>query len=541
MEDSPTQFNLRIIHDDAVCYAERYPDLFEGFCNGNAEACRILELYEHYKEHGKELVWGCVKDMTLTLEEKRDAECYAKRYTDLFQGYCGGDVAMCQHVALYQHYKKSGQNSRLIWGCRDRAIVFAKAVEYNQPEQGENPNEDLDLHILVFETSQEKAEAMTLAAQSYAAGVNLHVFGVNVTFEGFGTKWNIVSPVLEALPDNALVAIVDGRDVLLNIHKDDPQQGVDVRQGFINSHLALTDGKPGAVVMSTEGQCCVAAMTFVKPGDYFAEDGRRNERACPSGEEGCLWAGDANKVPWEDFFHDIAKKRTGLDLMDVYLNAGLVSGKPKDLLKLIKTVDMEVYEDDQAVFSDFMWRYPNLLVLDYAQQMFGNARWTQGMKGGGCPFDRDPSISIGSLEHGETKSMPLFLHGPGKFFECLDYVAGRIGHGKEEKKAAPVPKKTTPEPPKRTAPEPPKKAAPEPPKKTAPVPKKTAPEPPKKTAPVPKKAAPEPPKKNSPVPPTKAAPESPRKTAPEPPKKAALEPPKKTIPEQKSNLRQSRP
>ena len=93
------------------------------------------------------------------------------------------------------------------------------------------------------------------------------------SFEGFGTKWGVVVPVLKDMPDNALVAIVDGRDVLLNIHKDDPKQGVDIRNGFVEAHKALTHDKPGAVVMSTEGQCCVAAMTFVKPGDYFFEDG----------------------------------------------------------------------------------------------------------------------------------------------------------------------------------------------------------------------------------------------------------------------------
>lgn len=43
----------------AICYAERYPDLFEGFCQNDRKACNIQGLSEHYRDHGKDLVWGC--------------------------------------------------------------------------------------------------------------------------------------------------------------------------------------------------------------------------------------------------------------------------------------------------------------------------------------------------------------------------------------------------------------------------------------------------------------------------------------------------
>mmetsp|Transcript_19949 Transcript_19949/g.37832 ORF Transcript_19949/g.37832 Transcript_19949/m.37832 type:complete len:294 (-) Transcript_19949:171-1052(-) len=169
-------------------------------------------------------------------------------------------------------------------------------------------------------------------------------------------------------------------------------------------------------------------MTFAMPGDYFDHTGKRLGRACASGTEGCMWAGDVHKLPWEDVQRDLAKERTGLDLEDVYLNAGLVAGRARHLLNIIQTADMDTYEDDQAVFTDFMYMFPELIILDYAQQMFGNARWSKGMSGGGCPFDRQPASPLGSLEHVETGTFPLFLHGPGKFFECLDYVADMIGH-----------------------------------------------------------------------------------------------------------------
>ena len=371
------------------------------------------------------------EELTSVAPTAADAVCYAKRYPNLLQGFCKGDENACPTERLYDHYVKHGHSSHLIWGCRDRTTVHARPVAFAGLEQemmDDDTVEAPELHVLVFETDAKNAEEMTLAAQTLAAGIKLEVFGVGATFEGFGTKWQIVPEILQRMPENALVAIVDGRDVILNIHKEDPHHGRDITEGFLQSFQALTAGKPGSVVMSTEGQCCVSALTYVKPGDYFDESGNRAGRACASGEENCKWAGDNKKLVWEDFMQDVAKDRTGLDLQDVYLNAGLVAGRPQDLLTVIETADMDVYEDDQAVFTDMMYMFPDMIVLDYAQQLFGNARWTQGMEGGGCPFDRNPNISIGSLMHKETNTMPLFLHAPGKFFECLDVLADRVGH-----------------------------------------------------------------------------------------------------------------
>lgn len=43
----------------AICYAERYPDLFQGFCQNDRKTCRTQGLHEHYQNHGTNLVWGC--------------------------------------------------------------------------------------------------------------------------------------------------------------------------------------------------------------------------------------------------------------------------------------------------------------------------------------------------------------------------------------------------------------------------------------------------------------------------------------------------
>jgi hypothetical protein len=229
-------------------------------------------------------------------------------------------------------------------------------------------------HILLFETDRERVPDMLLTKQIDKAGISYSVFGTGAKFEGFGTKWGLALSALDNVPPDDLVAISDGRDVILNIHANDKDQGQRTIEGFELAYKALTLDKPGAVVMSAEGQCCVSALTHATPGSYFHANGTRAERACASGEEGCLWAGDSYKLPWQNMMQELAKNSMqGHYVQDSYLNAGLVAGRARDVKRLIKLADMKAFEDDQAVFTDLFYTWPDLLVLDYAQEMFGTS------------------------------------------------------------------------------------------------------------------------------------------------------------------------
>ena len=46
--------------------------------------------------------------------------------------------------------------------------------------------------------------------------------------------------------------------------------------------------------------------------------------------------------------------RTGVNAVDVYLNAGLIAGTPQNILDLVSIAAMDESEDDQAVFTDLM-------------------------------------------------------------------------------------------------------------------------------------------------------------------------------------------
>jgi hypothetical protein len=48
------------------------------------------------------------------------------------------------------------------------------------------------------------------------------------------------------------------------------------------------------------------------------------------------------------------------------------------------------------------------------------------MAGGGCNVAPDKSRPTAGLVHTETQTVPLFLHTPGKFMECLDHLADTL-------------------------------------------------------------------------------------------------------------------
>ena len=202
----------------------------------------------------------------------------------------------------------------MIWGCRNRRVVATEAIPFDGPLSTEG--ETYDLHLLVYKTSQTKAMEMKLLMQSKEEGIPTTVFGINTEFKGFGSKWRAVKPWLQELPANSLIVIGHARDVLLNILKNDPSQGKEVIHAFVRSYETLTIDSPSVVIMPAEEQCCVSALTHTVPEDYFdATTGKRRARACALGRDGCHWAGDSQKMPWENLQQQVAEQQTGLDTL----------------------------------------------------------------------------------------------------------------------------------------------------------------------------------------------------------------------------------
>lgn len=300
-----------------------------------------------------------------------------------------------------------------------------------------------DVHVLMYETDgalvrQPNSPLHFFKERSQVANLKTTVYGNNLEYRGFGDKYQTLRPLLEIVNDETLIILADARDVALNIPEDE-DMAVAAVDHFIANFKIATETSPNAVVLSAEAQCCVSAMSHAHPSEYFDPvTGERNKRACSSGKADCLWSENENIYSWVNFMHQRAFNTTGLEGNgDVYLNAGLMAGYPKDLMKLLDAMDIEPYEDDQAVLTGLMYRYPNMLVLDYGQEMFGNSQWTKGPEDG-CVFEGQGSQS--PLIHLETQTQPLLIHTPGKLYACLDLIIEALG-GESQQRYHPTTRK----------------------------------------------------------------------------------------------------
>jgi hypothetical protein len=250
-------------------------------------------------------------------------------------------------------------------------------------------------------------------------GLAVQTVGLGNIFRGFGSKYNAILPALRRLDASALVIVSDGRDVLLNHHQhtsDGVSEHSPVQNFIRNFNELVGDRAAGAVVISAEAQCCVSALTYAVPGDYFAPDGTRNHRACSSGKSDCMWNGDEKALPWEDFMKGLAKQNDAEHREDIYLNAGLMVGRAADLINVITKADISSEEDDQAVLTGYMYLHPDEIILDYNQALFGNNRDT-------CMFE----LHGDQLVHKQTKTTPLLVHTPGGKATCHELLMAELG------------------------------------------------------------------------------------------------------------------
>jgi len=302
-----------------------------------------------------------------------------------------------------------------------------------------------DIHVLMYETdtsleSDPISPLFFFKERSGFADLPTTVYGGGLEYNGFGDKYQTLRAILEVIDPTKLVVVADARDVALNIPENAEEANAAIDR-FIDNYDRLTVNDPHAVVMSAESQCCVSAMTHAHPTEYFDPiTKKRTKRACSSGKPGCYWDQNENIYAWVDFHRQRAHEKTGIDLNsdnigDVYLNAGLMTGYPADLINLLDVLDIDPSEDDQAVLSGLMYQFPDMIVLDYGQDMFGNNQWPLGLEPG-CVFEKSVEHEVATqstLVHKHTNAEPLIIHTPGKFYGCLDILIEELGGVSQER------------------------------------------------------------------------------------------------------------
>jgi len=262
------------------------------------------------------------------------------------------------------------------------------------------------------------------------SGISGAIVGLGEAWNGWGSKSKHVASSLETVHPERIVAVLDSRDVLLNkVSKSSMEK-------FVQDFEELTQHSKDAIVVGAESQCCVAAMTHAKPGDFLDEDLQRTGvKACNSGDISCVHLGTKHQEPWEKAMQNLALSQ-GAVTTNIYANSGIIVGKAKNILSVYKILDMQETEDDQALFTELMLRRPDLIVMDYGQKLIGSTAWKSGKDG--CTFDWDHKNEVFTTR--ADKTSPALLHFQGKFYECYGDIAKRFGfNGNMKRKLAEAP------------------------------------------------------------------------------------------------------
>jgi lipopolysaccharide biosynthesis glycosyltransferase len=265
----------------------------------------------------------------------------------------------------------------------------------------------MPIQFLIYEESD-----LVIDSRQYL-GINTTLYGQEPTAYGHGNRFTAVLPILKQMDPAAIVVLSSDRDGRVNFPVGNHDLSFGLLYEFRKKFENMTKDFPGSIVTSTDSDCCTSALTHAKPGDFFSTESKRTSRACMSGEADCEWDGDQKARPWMTFMEELATKRSDV-MSNIYLDSSLLVGKASSLINVFEVVDIQKLEDDRAVLTDFMYRNPNLIVLDYEQLLLGENR-----KMPRNPLKKQCFVSSGNtgsilrhLDFVPTEKQPLFMYSP---------------------------------------------------------------------------------------------------------------------------------
>jgi hypothetical protein len=232
------------------------------------------------------------------------------------------------------------------------------------------------------------------ATDNYIRGLEYYTY--NYIIVGIGKKWNgwygrLVEyiKILQTLPKEQLVVITDARDVLINTSESE----------FINNYNELlqkyNDIKREKIVFSSEYGCCVGPMRQYDPGTIFSK--KKKIKQAPFMDENNningMYPWGNNKLrdePFLKFYNFFIEKfletriKYNLNLPDDYklicLNFGMCLGKVESILEMFKFFNIQKYEDDQHLASEYFYIFPERIILDYEQKIFTNTGYKHNIR-----------------------------------------------------------------------------------------------------------------------------------------------------------------
>lgn len=218
--------------------------------------------------------------------------------------------------------------------------------------------------------------------------------GAGKTWEGLGTKIETMRVLLPTLPDDQLLAFVDGGDVMYG--------GCDL-DDLVERFTALSTRTGTPVIFGAESNCYVPPTAGC--GDAYPVH-KWNE---------ALLAGNVTEEgleAWASAEHPKIK----------FLNSGFYMGRVKDIRALYEfVVNTTGNFHDQRAFAQTLQDHPDMVTLDYASMLVSNLFGVPLDKNGTQRFSFDEGKQQW-LNHATGKPV-CFFHGNGPAKRMLPVIA----------------------------------------------------------------------------------------------------------------------
>lgn len=294
-------------------------------------------------------------------------------------------------------------------------------------------NLDINLPLIVAYDNQSVRNDKNESFVNFLKGLNFYKYnfiicGINTKWDGWYGRYKTYLELLENIPSKQLIFLTDARDVLVN---DTPTE-------FVKNYNKITnlynDKQKNKIIFGTEVGCCVNQMWHYSPGTVFTNindekinniknnivgevihkkgknddsikyidqiEIQENKSEYNSHPSYSLFRDDfhtypnGKKFPWEHWlnwnkFYKYkfieANLKYKLNIKDskypfIKLNFGMLVGSCFNVLKMLKTLDLRLGEDDQHLASEFYFMRPEMVIMDYTQILLSNTGYKHSFR-----------------------------------------------------------------------------------------------------------------------------------------------------------------
>ena len=283
-------------------------------------------------------------------EESRDGDAVARYMSRLEQRTKeDGSLSLFSGKKLLEYIVNRDQVQEALW-----AHGYGSFVGLHEEYQ--------PLHYLVFPDSHKQR------IYNSQRGLKITILNAkrqsnSLTVNEPSARFLAAIPVLSKLPRDAVVVLTSGKADGINPHVRRSAAVFD----NVSKIRALLQAS-NKITTSVSDECCSDAMINAQPGAFFLQNGHRDARTCKVGE--CKTSVSSDTKVWSEIMAKLSNGQNANPADPLYVDGSFIVGTAGNMLNVIEQLDVLPWEDDRAILTDFMYRFPDKIGLDYEQRWF---------------------------------------------------------------------------------------------------------------------------------------------------------------------------